>query len=79
MKTCPLLCSVPHRAMITPVIPLSTSLVCISPSYWTIYHSFKIIVEWEMSIDWNSNPMCYANPFFSKNIQSDMNYILKNT
>jgi len=31
-------------------------------SYWTIYRSFEIILEWELSIDWNSNPMLYANP-----------------
>jgi len=65
--------------MITPVIPLRTRLIYISPSYLTIYRSFEIILEWKLSTYWNSNPMFYANPLLQKNIQSDMNYILKNT
>jgi len=34
-----------HRAMITPVSPLLTKLIHISPSYWTIYCSFEIILK----------------------------------
>jgi len=30
--------------------PLRTRLIHISQSYWTIYHSFEIILEWELSI-----------------------------
>jgi len=36
--------------MITPVGSLRTRLIHISPSYWTIYRSFEIILEWEQSI-----------------------------
>ena len=46
VRTCPLLRNVRHKAMIAPVSPLSTKLIHISPSYWTIYHSFEIILEW---------------------------------
>jgi len=28
-------------------------------------------------LDWNSNPMFYANPLLQKNVQSDMNYIFE--
>ena len=37
--------------MITPVIPLLTTLVHISPSYWTVYSSFEIILEME-TVHW---------------------------
>jgi len=37
--------------MITPVLPLLTTLVHISPSYWTVYSSFKIILEME-TVHW---------------------------
>ena len=46
MRTRPLLRDVRHKAMIAPVSPLSTRLIHISPSYWTIYRSFEIILEW---------------------------------
>ena len=46
----PLLSNVRHRAMITPVSPLLTRLIHISPSYWTILRSFEIILEWELCI-----------------------------
>jgi len=45
MITSPLLSNVRHRAMITPESPLSTKIVHISPSRWTIYYSFKIILK----------------------------------
>jgi len=54
-------------------------LIHISPSYSTFYRSFEVIHEWELSIDWNSYQMFYANPLLQKNIQSDINYIFKNT
>jgi len=40
-----LLSNVRHRAMLTPVSPLRTRLIHISPSCWTIYRSFEIILE----------------------------------
>jgi len=35
----------PHRAMITPASPLLTKLIRITPSYWTFYCSFEIILK----------------------------------
>jgi len=43
--TSPLLSNVRHSAMITPISLLLTTHVHISPSYWTIYRSFEIILE----------------------------------
>jgi len=62
-------------AMITPVSPLRARLIHISPSYWTIYRSFEIILEWKLSIGlkYKSNFLCKS--IASKNIQSNMNYI----
>ena len=66
--------------MITPVSPLLTRLIHISPSYWTIYRSFEIILEMgtvRIGLEFKSNvPYKFIA---SKNIQSDMNYVLKNT
>ena len=45
MMTSPLLSNIRHRAMITPVSPLLTRLIHISPSCWTIYRPFEIILE----------------------------------
>ena len=45
MRTSTLLSNVRHRAMLTPVSPLRTRLIHISPSCWTIYHSFEIILK----------------------------------
>jgi len=50
----------------TPVSPLRTRLVRIGPSYWTIFRSFEIIVEWELSIRLELNPMLYAHYCFIK-------------
>jgi len=44
MRTRPLLSNVRHRAMTTPVNPLGTRLIHVSPSYLTIYRSFEIIL-----------------------------------
>jgi len=51
MVASPLLSKVRQIAMITPVSPLLTTLVHISPSYWTIYCSFEIILEME-TVHW---------------------------
>jgi len=40
-----LLSNVGQKAMITPAIPLLTTLVHISPTYWTVFSSLEIIVE----------------------------------
>jgi len=40
-----MLSNVRHRAVITPVSPLLTRLIYISPSCWTICRSFEIILE----------------------------------
>jgi len=45
MITSPLLSNVRHRAVITPVSHPLTRLIHISPSCWTIYRSFEIILE----------------------------------
>jgi len=57
--------------------PLHSRLIHISLSYWTIYRSLEIILEWELSIgfEFKSNVLCKT--IASKNIHSDMNYILK--
>jgi len=46
----PLLHYARHRAMITPVSPVRTRLIYISPNSRTIYRSFEIILEWGPSI-----------------------------
>jgi len=45
MITFQLLSNVRHRAMITSVSPPLARLIHISPSCWTIYRSFDIILE----------------------------------
>jgi len=77
MTTCPLLHNVCHRAMIAPVSPLRTRFIQINPSYWTIYCEFEISLQWELSIDWNSNRMFYANHLIKKILESDIIYTLK--
>jgi len=51
MITSPLLSNVRQKAMITPVIPLVTTLVHFCPSYWTVYSSFEIDLEME-TVHW---------------------------
>jgi len=53
---CPLLRNERHRAMMKPFRLQLTRLIDISPSYWTIYRLFEIILEYKLSIYWNSNP-----------------------
>jgi len=62
------------RAMITPVPPLHTRFIHISPSYWTI------ILNWELSIGikFKSNVLCKSTAS-KNNTQSGMNYISENT
>jgi len=56
------------RAMITPVSPLRSRLIHISPSYyWKIRRSFEIILEWEMSTGLKFISMFYANPLLQNN------------
>jgi len=66
-----------QRAMITPVSPLLTSLIHISPGCWTIYRLFEILLEMELftGLDFKSNVLYKS--IASKEIQSDMNYVLK--
>jgi len=45
MITFPLLSNVRHKAIITPVRPPLARLIHISPSCWTIYRLFEIILE----------------------------------
>jgi len=52
MRTRPLLCNARHRAMITPVSPVRTRLIHISPSYWLVYRYSRMI-----TVHWNSYPM----------------------
>jgi len=75
MRTCPLLRNVRHRYLITLITPLRTRFIRISPSFWTIYSSFEINLEWGPSIGlkFKSNALCKF--IASKNIQSDINYI----
>jgi len=66
MGSRPLLRNARHRTMITPVNPPPLRLIHISPSYQTVYRSFKIILEWVMSIglEFKSNVLC--KPIASK-------------
>jgi len=52
--------------LITPVGPMRTGLIQISPRYQTVYRLFEIILEWELSRGWNSNPMFYGNSLLQK-------------
>jgi len=41
----------------------------------------RIVLEWELSIDWEFNPMLYGlcKSISSENIQPEMNYVVKNS
>ena len=73
----PLLRNARHRTMITPVNPPRLRLIHISPSYQTVHLRLKLFSNGYCPLDWNSNPMFYANTLLQKNIQSDMNEIEK--
>jgi len=87
----PLLSNVRHRAMTTPVSPLSTAVLRgVRPFYSTQspIGSFilarvpgQFLFVWKYSqngscpCDWISNSMFYTNPLLQTTIQPDMNYI----
>jgi len=54
--------------MITPARPVRTRLIHISPSSWTIFRSFQIILERELSIalEFKFNVLCKS--IGSKNV-----------
>jgi len=54
--------------MITPVRPLFTRLIHISPSYCTSYCSFKFILEWELPI--GNCPLDFKSNVLYKSIAS---------
>jgi len=62
--------------MITPLSPPLTRLIHIRPSYWTIFRSFGIVLEMG-TVHWIGLQMQCS--YCVKNIQSDINYVLKNT
>ena len=71
MRT-PLLRNARHRAMITPVSPVRTRLIHISPNSRAIHRSFEIILEWGPSIRLEFK-RCMQIHCFKTDIQSDMN------
>jgi len=83
MVTSPLLSNVHHRAMITPISLLLTRLIHISPSCWTIYCSSEVILDMGtyLGLDLKSNIQLYTiyKSIASRHIQSDTNYVSKNT
>jgi len=79
MITSPLLSTVRHRAMITPVSPLLSRLILISPNCWTIYRSFEVILEMGTVPGLNFKSNVLYKSIASKNIPPGMNYVLKNT
>jgi len=54
---------------------LRTRLIHISPSCWTIYRLFEIILERELSTGLDFNLNVLGKYIASKNIQSEMNYV----
>jgi len=72
-----LLRNVRHRAVTTSVSPLLTKLIHISPTYWTIFLLFEIILEMG-TVHWiGLQRQCSIQIHCFKNIKSDMNYISK--
>ena len=62
-----------HRTMITPVNPPRLRLIHISRVTRQFIVRLKLLSNGYCPLDWNSNPMFFANPLLQKNIQSDMN------
>jgi len=60
MRTPPLSCKARYRAVAIPGGPLGNKLFHISPSYWTNYRSFEIILLWGLSIglEFKFNAVC---------------------
>jgi len=79
MITSPLLSNVRHRAMITQVRPLVTRLIHNSRSIGQFIVRLKLFSKWEIftGLYLKSNVLYKSSA--SKNFQSDMNHILKNT
>ena len=63
--------------MIRPVSRLRTGLIQISPSCWTIYHSFETILEMG-TVNWiGLQIQCSIQIHCFNNIQSDMKYVFE--
>jgi len=60
-----MLSNVRHRAMITPGSPPLTRLIHIRPNYWTIFHSFGIILKMG-TVRWIGLQMQISIPAWSK-------------
>jgi len=56
-----MLSNVRHKAMITPVSPLPTSLFTLSRVTRQFIVRLKLSSKWELSTDWNLYPTSYAN------------------
>jgi len=66
-------------ATVTPVSHSLTRPIHNCPSCWTIYLSFEIILEM-ITVHWiELQIQCFIQIHCFKNIQSDMNYVSKNT
>jgi len=80
MITSPLLSNVRHRAMITPVTPLCllSSFVLARVAGQFIVR-LKLFSKWELSIGLDFKSNAQYKSIASKNIQSNMTYVLKNT
>jgi len=76
--TTPLLSNVRHRPMITPVSPLLTSSFILTRVTGQLFVRLKLFSKWKLSIwlDFKCNVLYKS--IASKNIKSDMNYVLKN-
>jgi len=79
MTTSQLLSNVRHRAMIAPVSPLSIRFIHIIPSCSKIFDRWTLFSKWKLSMGLDFKINVLYKSIASKNIQSDMNYVLKNT
>jgi len=72
--TSPVLSNVRHRAIITPVIHRLLGSFILN-----LFVRLVLSWKWELSLrlDFKSNVLCKSTD--SKNIQSDMTYVLNNT
>jgi len=68
----PLLHNTRHRTMIMPVNTPHLRLILARVTRQFIVR-LKLFLNGYCPLDWNSNPMFYANPLLQKNIQSDIN------
>jgi len=79
MITSPLLSNVRHRAMITPVRHPLTRLFILARVVRQFIVCLKLFSKWELSIGLNFKSNVLYKSIASKNLQSDMNDLLKNT